>query len=178
VNFSFLVDSSPYKKQILGLYQAAGLSLAADLSTLTRNATIRASTRALRWIERTSATNGRLQVPELDLHTISDQLVPVQEETFYRNQAKARGSSRLLRQAFVRRPGHCDFTPEDLVAGVQAIKHRVDTGRWDQVDTPAALNASANRLRFAGSPPPAFVTYFPRPFSGDNGPFNPGKNGM
>jgi hypothetical protein len=172
VDFSALVDQSPYKPQIEALYRAARLSLGADLSTLTRNATIRANPRALRWIEETSAPNGRLQVPELDLHTISDQLVPVQEERFYANQVRARGSASLLRQAFVQHPGHCDFTPADLVAGVQAIQHRVDTGRWDQVTTPSALNARANGLGY-GAPAPAFTPFDPPPLSGDNGPFNP-----
>jgi hypothetical protein len=44
---------------------------------------------------------GDLQVPELTLHTIADQLVPVQQEDFHRWTVIAAGAGSLLRQAYV-----------------------------------------------------------------------------
>jgi hypothetical protein len=175
VNFQRLVDESPYKPEIEALYHAARLDLNADLRSLTRDADIKASDRAVAWMVATSDNTGRLQVPELDLHTIADQLVPVQQENYYRNTVAFAGRSQLLRQAFVDAQGHCNFTPSEIVAGVHAIQHRVDTGRWDSVATPAALNASAAQ---SGLGTAAFIPYEPAPLSGLNGPFNPFRQGI
>jgi hypothetical protein len=175
VNFQRLVDESPYKPEIEALYHAAHLNLNADLRSLTRDANIRASDRAVAWMVRTSDNTGRLQVPELDMHTIADQLVPVQQENYYRNTVALAGRSRLLRQAYVDAQGHCNFTPSEIVAGVHAIQHRIDTGRWDNVFTPAALNASAAQSGLGAG---AFIPYEPAPLSGLNGPFNPFRQGI
>jgi hypothetical protein len=176
VNFQRLVDRSPYKPEIEALYHDAGLNLNADLRSLTRDANIKAADRAVAWMVRTSDNTGRLQVPELDMHTIADQLVPVQQENFYRNTVAFAGRSALLRQVYVDAQGHCNFTPSEIVAGVHAIQHRVDAGRWDNVATPAALNASAAQ---SGLGPAAFIPgYEPARLTGVNGPFNPFTQGI
>lgn len=175
VNFRRLVDQSPYKPEIEALYHEAGISLSADENTLTRNANVRADDSAVRWIEETSDPTGRLQVPELDMHTIADQLVPVQQENYYRHTVAEAGRSYLLRQAYVDRQIHCNFTPSELVAGVHAIQSRVDTGRWDHVFEPDALNASAANSGLGAS---AFFSYEPARLSGDNGRFNPFTEGI
>jgi hypothetical protein len=175
VDFARLVYESPYLPEIEGLYRAAGLDLNADLRLLTREANIKASDRAVWWMVHTSDNTGRLEVPELDLHTIADQLVPVQQENFYRDTVAFAGRSELLRQAFVDRQVHCNFTPAELVAGVHAIQHRIDTGRWDDVTDPAALNAAASATGLGAS---AFIPYEPAPLSGYNGPFNPFRQGI
>jgi pimeloyl-ACP methyl ester carboxylesterase len=166
VDFARLLGRSPYASEVRALYRDAHLDLAADLSALTRGADIRADANALQWLEQTSVPTGRLQVPELDLHTISDQLVPVQQESTYAQTVRAAGADRLLRQAYVERQNHCNFTPAELVAGVLAIGHRVATGRWDGVATPHRLQQSAVALGLGDA---AFVPYQPWPLSGDNG---------
>ena len=62
------------------------------------------------------------------------------------------------------------FAPPELVAGVLAVQHRVDTGRWDNVAQPAQLEASATGL---GLGPAAIIPYEPARLTGINGPFNP-----
>ncbi len=170
VDFARLLRHSSYAKEVRALYRAAGLSLTSDLSTLTAGANIKADTRAVRWLQSTSVPTGRIQVPELDLHTISDQLVPVQQENYYAHTVRAAGTSSLLRQDFVQRQLHCNFMPAELVAGVLAIQHRVDTGHWGAVARPAQLEATALRLDLG---PAAFIPYRPARLSGDNGPFDP-----
>jgi len=175
VNFARLVAESPYRPEIEALYREAGLNLNADLNTLTRDANIKAYDPAERWMVETSDNTGRLQVPELDMHTIADQLVPVPQENFYAHTVASAGRSELLRQAYVDAQSHCNFTPAELVAGVHAIQHRVDTGRWDNVWTASALNASASSLNLG---PSAFIQYEPGRLSGYNGPFNPFTQGI
>ena len=41
------------------------------------------------------------------------------------------GDSRMLRQIFVARAGHCAFTPAETISAVQVLLNRVRTGRWN-----------------------------------------------
>ncbi|HEY2318408.1 MAG TPA: hypothetical protein VGH67_08930 [Solirubrobacteraceae bacterium] len=174
VNFAKLLSHSSYSAEVHALYQAAGLNLRDDLSSLTQGANIRASNRAIRWLQQTSVPTGHLQVPELDLHTISDQLVPVQQENYYHRLVRRAGDRDLLRQAFVQRQEHCNFTPAELLAGVQAVQHRVTTEHWDAVALPSSLQTAATGLNLGGA---AFAPFWPERLSGDNGPFNPFTEG-
>lgn len=139
VNYARLLAHSSYQPEVRALYERAGLNLHDDLATLTGGANIRADKQAVRWLQQTSVPSGRLQVPELDLHTISDQLVPVQQERYYPHQVGRAGSRALLRQAFVGRQNHCNFTPAELVAGVQAVQSRLQSGSWGTVAGPDQL---------------------------------------
>jgi hypothetical protein len=174
VSFGLLLAKSPYAPEVVSLYRQAGLNLEADLANLTRHANITADPSAVRSLTQTSVPTGRLQVPELDMHTISDQLVPVQQEDYYRHTVGFAGRSDLLRQAFVQRQLHCNFTPSELVAGVKAVQQRVATGRWGHLADPAVLNAAANATGLGSS---AFIPYEPGRLSGDNGPFDPFTGG-
>jgi hypothetical protein len=174
VNFGLLLAKSPYAPEVISLYRQAHLNLWADLENLTRHANITADPAAVKTLTQTSVPTGRLQVPELDMHTISDQLVPVQQENYYRRTVAFAGRSDLLRQAFVQRQLHCNFTPSELVAGVKAVQQRVETGYWGDLATPSALNAAAAGTGLGAS---AFIPYDPAPLSGDNGPFDPFTGG-
>src|SRR5581483_1415453 len=175
VNFGLLLARSPYAPEVISLYRQAGLNLRADLENLTRHASITANPAAVRSLTQTSVPTGRLQVPELDMHTISDQLVPVQQENYYRHTVAFAGRSDLLRQSYVQAQGHCNFTPSELVAGVQTIQQRVNTGRWGHLADPASLNAAAAATGLGAS---AFIPYDPAPLTGVNGPFNPFRQGI
>ena len=169
VDFARLLARSPYLPEVASLYRAAGLDLRRDLATLTRDADVKADPGALRSLDRSSVPTGRLQAPELDMHTISDQLVPVQQENYYRQTVERAERGSLLRQAFVQRQLHCNFTPAELVAGVLAVQHRVQTGRWGSVATPARLESKALALGRGGA---AFMPYEPGVLSGANGEFS------
>jgi hypothetical protein len=162
-NFAQALASSPFKPEVEALYQQAGLNLNSDLRTLTADAKIEASPAALRSLVATSVPTGRLAVPELDLHTIGDDIVPVENENYYRNQVDQAGSGGLLRQAFTESYGHCNFSPAELVAGVHAITHRVTTGQWGNAATTASLEQAATALRLG---PARFTDYDPGELTG------------
>jgi pimeloyl-ACP methyl ester carboxylesterase len=166
VDFAAVLAQSPYKREVAALYRAAGLSLRGDLTALTQQADITADPWAVRSLEQTSVPSGYLAVPELDLHTISDQLVPVQQENCYAHRVRAAGSSELLRQAYVASVGHCNFSPAELVAGVLAISHRVTTGRWDFAAEPDSLDQVAGGLGLGAA---RFAYYHPGPLTGASG---------
>ncbi len=145
-DFSSVLDHSPYADTVRALYREAGLDLRGDLATLTAGADIPADPTAIQSLEQTSVPTGHLQVPELDLHTIHDPLVPVEMENQYAAAVRAAGSNSLFRQAFVDRFGHCAFSASEIVAGVEAVNHRIETGQWDSVAQPQKLEDFATSL--------------------------------
>ncbi len=173
VDFTAVLARSPYAREVAALYRAAGLSLRGDLATLTRRAGISADPAAVASLEATSVPSGRLAVPELDLHTISDQLVPVQQENYYAARVYRSGRGDLLRQAYVASVGHCNFSPAELVAGVLAVSHRVATGHWDQVAEPGHLEQVASGLNLG---PARFSAYRPGPLTGATPRYDPRRN--
>lgn len=170
VNFAQQLARSSYLPEVRALYRAAGLDLGRDLAALNAGADIRADARAIRWLQETSVPTS-LQVPELDMHTISDQLVPVQQERYYRSVIARAGDRALLRQAFVNRVNHCNFTTAELVAGVHAVQYRLHNGDWNGITRPAALEALARSLHLGDA---AFIPYEPAELTGNNGPFTLG----
>jgi hypothetical protein len=174
-DFASLLSHSPYRNVVRELYREGGLDLRADLAALTAGADIPADPAAIASLRQTSVPTGELAVPHLTLHTVADPLVPVQHESKYAELVREAGSTRLLRQAYVNRWGHCSFTAAELVAGVEAVRHRVETGRWGSVAQPQKLQAYASRLGLGDA---AFVRYRPPRLSGDHGPFDPALNAL
>jgi hypothetical protein len=156
VNYASAFARSPFRAEVEALYQQAGLNLSSDLRTLTRNAAITASPAAVRSLYQTSVPAGRLAVPELDIHTIGDNLVPVEVESNYRHVVDRAGSGDLLRQAYTESFGHCNFSSAEIIAGVHAVLHRITTGHWGDAATTASLEAAAIALNLG---PARFVSY-------------------
>jgi hypothetical protein len=169
VDFARLLKRSSYYPEVKALYEDSGLSLQGDLKNLTRNATIKPDRAAYRWLARTSVPSGHLQVPELDLKTISDPLIPVQQERYYEGLVHGVGDGALLRQAYVEAQGHCNFTPAELVAGVQALASRVHSGSWSNLATSGALNSAADALP-ADLGGGAFIPFWPERLTGAMAP--------
>ncbi|GIF26600.1 pimeloyl-ACP methyl ester carboxylesterase [Actinoplanes tereljensis] len=153
VNYAALLARSPYRSTVETLYRAAGLSLTADLKDLTRHASVHAEPAALRSLTRTSTVTGRLDVPMLTMHTLYDQLAPVEYENRYAQQARGP----LLRQSYVNRRGHCAFVPSEFLAAIRAAEHRVRTGHW-------SLDLQKDALSLGLGDGPAFVGFRPGQF--------------
>jgi hypothetical protein len=151
------------RAEVVALYRDARLDLRADLDKLTTTADVVPDRDALRELRRTSTLSGDLQVPVLSVHTTDDLLAPVQVQEEYAEDVGHAGRRRLLRQAYVGRPGHCAFTPAELVTAVHVLERRVVTGHWTAM-TPSALNRRATRLELGDA---AFVPYRPGEFLAD-----------
>jgi pimeloyl-ACP methyl ester carboxylesterase len=164
VDYRRLLSRSDHAAQVRSLYRGAGLDLHADLRLLTRTADVAPDVDAVRRLGRTSTLSGRLEMPVLTLHTTNDELVPVQHEEEYGEDVRQAGDRRLLRQAYVDHPGHCTFTPAELVAGVETIAARIETGRWGSTTTPQRLQALAESLGLGDA---AFVRFRPGEFLAD-----------
>lgn len=99
-----------------------------------------ADTSARNYAEHWADYSGTLKGPMLTLHTQVDTLVPPAHESAYAATVAAAGRSADLFQAYVNRQGHCNFTPQQLLAAVAALDQWVKTGtRPTAASFPAAL---------------------------------------
>jgi pimeloyl-ACP methyl ester carboxylesterase len=128
--------------EVVALYAEAGLDLDSDLATLNHAARIPAEWKAVDYLERNIVFEGDISIPVLTMHTDGDGLVTPQNETAYASAVREAGRGELLRQTFVHRAGHCTFTPAETISALQALLHRLDTGRWGGL-SPDQLNAAA-----------------------------------
>ncbi|MBS2965861.1 alpha/beta hydrolase [Actinocrinis puniceicyclus] len=158
VDYSRLIRGSAHYDQVRALYRQAGLNLDADLGTLTRGAHYTPDPGSLASMQATSTNTGHLGVPLLDVHTTSDQLVPVEQENAFAAKVRAAGDERLLRQAYVARQGHCNFTTAEIVAALDTVDRRAKDGHWIEGTGAADLQAAALALNLDGG---AFVRYRP-----------------
>ncbi len=110
-DFASALNGSPYAGEVKALYQAAGLNLPADLTALTAHAGIKADPAALDRLRATSQPTGRLEVPELDLHTVADSYVPVQQESSYARLVERRRQRRTAPPGLHRQPGALRLQP-------------------------------------------------------------------
>ncbi|MEV0093977.1 alpha/beta hydrolase [Streptomyces sp. NPDC050738] len=151
VDYAELLDDSSRATQVKALYRASGLDLRKDLDRLTHGADITADPAAVRKLEHTSTASQGLAVPLLDVHTSSDQLVPVEQENVFAARVRAAGNSRQLRQAYVSRQGHCNFTTAEAIASLHALEHRIGTGAWGSSTDARQLQNSATALGLDGA---------------------------
>ena len=165
VNYWRLFRQSPYRRIVSDLYRAAGLNLHEDLKMLTETADVPFNEAAVESMLSHSQPDGDLQMPVFSIHTTRDPLVPAEHEEEYADDVRSEHESRLFRQAFVDRDGHCAFTSAELVAGIKVLEERVETGRWPAASVnPHKLNRLASSLNLGDS---AFVHFHPGEFIGD-----------
>ncbi|HYK28833.1 MAG TPA: prolyl oligopeptidase family serine peptidase [Streptosporangiaceae bacterium] len=147
VNFTTQLSKSADYQEVVSLYQAAGLNLQQDLRTLNQATQITANPQSVDYLAHNISFNGEINIPVLTMHTTGDGLVVPQNEQAYAQAVHRAGNTRLLRQAFVSRAGHCAFTPAETIAAVQVLLDRISTGHWnDAALTPAGLNTAAAAL--------------------------------
>ena len=118
----------------------------------------------MKYLAQNISFNGRISVPVLTMHTTGDGLVVPENEQAYASVVGRAGNSRLLRQIFVSRAGHCAFTPAETITAAQALLRRLATGRWDDgALRPGSLNAAAAALGPPTTSSRAAAAWWPRP---------------
>jgi pimeloyl-ACP methyl ester carboxylesterase len=139
-----LKNSADYT-EVQALYQKAGLSLAADVKAVNDAARIKAKPSSLTYLEHNIIFDGKIDMPVLTLHTKGDGLVVVEDESAYKDVVDEANNGALLRQVFVHRAGHCEFTPAETVVAFRALVSRLDTGKWPELGS-STLNEAAKAL--------------------------------
>jgi pimeloyl-ACP methyl ester carboxylesterase len=166
VNYVQDLSKSVDLAEVKALYQAAGLNLNQDLSTLDNAPRISAKPSAVTYLSQNIAYNGDITVPTLTLHTTGDGLVVPENEQAYRSVVNRAGQGNLLQQLFVARAGHCAFTPAEKITAIGVLMNRLATGQWNVFELdPAVLNGQAATLGATyNTYPPAFTSYLPAPY--------------
>ncbi|MGH9641294.1 MAG: hypothetical protein ACRD3Q_02595, partial [Terriglobales bacterium] len=173
VNYLSQLKKSVNYDEVQALYTAAGLDLNADLATLKAAQRITADPGALTYLKENVIYNGQITVPVLTMHTTGDGLVAVQEEQAYSSVVTKAKDKAFLKEIFVHRAGHCEFSPAEMITALQTLELRPTGGKWKGL-SPATLNNEATALGpefnvidvngqiVAASP--AFETYKPAKF--------------
>jgi len=145
VNYVKQLKRSADNAEVQALYAAAGLSLTADLATLNHAARIAADPAAKTYLSENIIYNGQLTIPVLTLHTTGDGLVAVENERAYKTTVNEANDTAFLRETFVHRAGHCEFTPAETLTAFQRLSTRLATGKWKNL-APAGMNSAAASL--------------------------------
>jgi hypothetical protein len=162
VDYRVLFLASTDREEVEALYRRAGLNLETDITALNRGVRVSADPPAVAYLRRNIEFNGVIDGPVLTMHTIADGLVGVSHEAAYRIVVNRAHNGALLRQVFVRRAGHCAFTPSEAVAAFEVLNRRIDSGKWPDI-SPATMNRSASKIGSSWALP-LFVEYTPEDF--------------
>ena len=146
VDYAAALRGSGQAQLVRELYREAGLSLDDDLAVLNARERIAAQPEAVAYMQRNATPVGDISGPVLSLHESGDAAPVVQQAGTYADRVRGNGDAPLLRQAFVDRPGHCAYAGAEIAALVTALQERLDTGRWEDLAQPRALNASADTI--------------------------------
>ena len=135
-----------YRSAVEALYEDAKLDLEADLETINAFPRISADAAAVRWWSAPGRTHvGEPKVPLLRIHNNGDILVYPSMVKGYETLVGEKGYAELFRSIFVNRSGHCTFTPSEILAAIDIMMQRLDTGDWPDTD-PQTLNELALSL--------------------------------
>jgi stage V sporulation protein SpoVS len=106
----------------------------------------------------------------------------VEDQSAYKTVIDEEHNGQFLRQVFVHRAGHCEFTPAETVVAFETLVDRLDTGKWQDLGAAVlnqkakALGSKFNVLLVNGKEvhvPPAYFKFQPPVFLR---PFDAGRN--
>jgi pimeloyl-ACP methyl ester carboxylesterase len=145
VDYAKQLNESVDDAEVQALYQKAGLDVNTDLQAVNNAARIMAKQSSVKYLKDNIIFNGQIPIPILTLHTKGDGLVVVEDESAYKDAVEDGHNGALLRQVFVHRAGHCEFTPAETVVAFTALISRLDTGKWPGLGS-SGLNKEAKGL--------------------------------
>lgn len=167
VDYADLLERSGNAELVAAVYREANLDLRADLAALARAPRIASDARARAWAA-PGIWTGAVAMPVLTINGIGDQISPVAGQDAYQRAVERAGKGELLRQLYTNTAGHCGFSAAETVTAVDALRERVASGRWGDLDADR-LNTAAQSLnlgpaRFERYSPPVFLRpHFARP---------------
>jgi pimeloyl-ACP methyl ester carboxylesterase len=164
IDYGDQLAKSADRTEVTALYAQSGLSLDADLNTLSAALQIAADPAALTYLSDNIILDGQLSVPVLTLQTEGDGLVVNETDSAYETAVRGAGDGAELRRAFVDRAGHCTFTPGETIAAFEVLVRRLNSGRWSGL-SPSTLNAVSQALGSQYNAfPPAYAAFVPGPY--------------
>jgi hypothetical protein len=120
------------------------------LAQMNARRNIQAKPAARNYVRNNTNFNGKIQHPVLTVHTITDPLLVVANESAYAELIASQNREELLFQTYTTGVGHCNLTGPQILTAVNAIDLWVRTG----VRPTAALFPAALGFNQAFVPPP------------------------
>jgi len=120
------------------------------LAQMNARRNIQAKPSARNYVRNNTNFNGKIQHPVLTVHTITDPLLVVANESAYAELIASQNREELLFQTYTTGVGHCNLTGPQILTAVNAIDLWVRTG----VRPTAALFPAALGFNQAFVPPP------------------------
>jgi hypothetical protein len=163
IDYRAQLERSGRRPLVEHMYALAGLDLEADLDRLDAAPRIAADPEAAAYMMRNATPSGEIGVPVLSLHTIGDGLTSPSLQAGYLVAVQRAGRGALATAVWNERAGHCSSSAGEMLAALEALEARLDTGRWSI--SPEMLNAAAVAAGAAAQPPatPTFIAHSPAP---------------
>ncbi len=105
-----------------------GIDAGALLAEMNARTDIRARRSARKYLERYADPSGKIERPVLSVHTKTDSVCPVANESAYRELVAGAGKTDMLVQVYTEGEGHCFFSPPQVLAAFAAMEHWLNTG--------------------------------------------------
>lgn len=145
VDYTSMLARSGMADFVKAMYAKAGLDLQTDLRTLKNAPRIAADPEAVAFAEKLMTYTGEISGPVMNVDNIGDPVDPTSAKMAYRHTLNRAGNEKLLRIAWIRRPGHGGQRDLERVTAFVTLINRLDTGKWG--DTSAAgMNALAQEI--------------------------------
>jgi pimeloyl-ACP methyl ester carboxylesterase len=132
--------------RVQALYDEAGLSLSRDLRLLAEAPRIAASRQAVDAAIDGFAVEAKVHCPVFVLKSLGDPDASVAEEQAYLAAAERAGTRDLIRVGFIHSAGHVNSTLAERAAALSVVVDRIESGSWQGLTSPRALNARAHGL--------------------------------
>lgn len=147
VDYARLLAISARDAMVRYFYEAAGLSLAEDLSRLAAAPRIEADRAAVERAERLMTYTGRISDPLINVDN-DDPVDPMSDKLVYRDLLRETGADHLFRILWSDRPGHGGMSGLDKAVGMSLLVDYLGQGEWGDLSLPA-LRARAEEIRGA-----------------------------
>jgi pimeloyl-ACP methyl ester carboxylesterase len=132
---------------VQALYAGAGLSLDDDLQTLAKTPRIQADPAAVDYMKRYYTPTALPRVPLLAVQMIGDGMTSPSLQHGYAEAAKKQVGQQQISSRWLAQAGHCSFSPGDVLASVEQIRLRLETGAWVPESAPFVPHTPAPMLR-------------------------------
>lgn len=151
VQYAALLRQSGQIERVRQLYAMAGHSLESDLATLERAPRVAADPAAVAYMFKHYVPSGRIEHPVMLMQTVSDPMTLTEFTQDYASTVQSQGREALVQTAYVNRVGHCNFTSNEVLAGLNALQSRIGQGQWQA--SAKALNAASGDQTFVEHKP-------------------------
>lgn len=131
IDYAQLLARSGRADFVRAQYRSAGLDLDADLARLAGAPRIASDPAARDYMQRNYTPTGRVQAPVLIMQSVADPVTLVEMSGDYAARVCRHSGEALVHEAYIGRPGHCNFTPEETTAALRVLERRRERGSWD-----------------------------------------------